>query len=141
MAETRSTIPRRSAWHFPRSTSSTGRRSRTDRSMPGSRSSTTSKDKKSADPSETETRELTLEDAIAIAILLQKNEQFAEAGEVYRRVLEAAPDHPRALHYAGVLAHQQGRRDDAIEFIGRSLVHAPDEADWHSNFGIVLQSD
>ena len=108
--------------------------------MPGSRSSTTSKDKKSADPSETETRELTLEDAIAIAILLQKNEQFAEAGEVYRRVLEAAPDHPRALHYAGVLAHQQGRRDEAIALIERSLTIEPDRADSYNNLGIVLQS-
>ena len=57
------------------------------------------------------TRELTLEEAIALAILLQKNEQFVEAHEMYRLVLEAAPDHPRALHYAGVLAHQQGRND------------------------------
>ncbi len=43
-------------------------------------------------------RELTLDEAVAFAILLQKNAQLAEAGEVYRRVLEAEPDHPRALH-------------------------------------------
>ena len=49
------------------------------------------------------TRELTLEEAISLAILLQKNRQLAEAHELFRRVLEAAPDHPRALHYAGVL--------------------------------------
>ena len=87
------------------------------------------------------TRELTVDETISVAILLQKNGQFAQAHELFRRALEASPDHPRALHYAGVLAHQQGRNDEAIEFIGRSLVHAPDEADWHSNFGIVLQSD
>ena len=87
------------------------------------------------------TRELTVDEAISVAILLQKDGQFAQAHELFRRALEASPDHPRALHYAGVLAHQQGRNDEAIEFIGRSLVHAPDEADWHSNFGIVLQSD
>lgn len=54
------------------------------------------------------TRELTLEEAVSLAILLQKNEQLVEAHEVYRRVIEVAPNHPRALHYAGVLAHQQG---------------------------------
>ena len=66
------------------------------------------------EPSETPARELTLEEAVALAILLQKNEQLAEAQELYRRVLELAPDHPRALHYAGVLAHQQGRSDEAV---------------------------
>ena len=93
------------------------------------------------EPSESPTRELTLEEAVSFAILLQKNEQFAEAHELYRRVLEAAPDHPRALHYAGVLAHQQGRNDEALALIERSLALEPDQADWCSNLGIVLQSD
>ena len=90
--------------------------------------------------SETPTRELTLEEAVALAILLQKNGQLVEAQELYRRVLETAPDHPHALHYAGVLAHQQGRSDEALALIERSLVLLPDRADWHSNLGIVRQS-
>ena len=85
------------------------------------------------EPSESTTRELTLEEAVSFAILLQKNEQLAEAHAVYRRVLEAAPDHPRALHYAGVLAHQQGRNGEAVALIERSLALAPDQADWYSN--------
>jgi predicted TPR repeat methyltransferase len=93
------------------------------------------------EPSESSTRELTLEEAVSLAILLQKNEQFAEAGEVYRRVLETAPDHPRALHYAGVLAHQRGQNKQALALIERSLTLTPDQADWYSNLGIVLQSD
>ncbi|MGE5837025.1 MAG: tetratricopeptide repeat protein [Acidobacteriota bacterium] len=93
------------------------------------------------EPSETPTRELTLDEAIALAIVLQQGEQLAEAQELYRRVLDTAPDHPRALHYAGVLAHQQGRRDEAVALIERSLALVPDQADWHSNLGIVLQSD
>jgi predicted TPR repeat methyltransferase len=93
------------------------------------------------EPSESTTRELTLEEAVSFAILLQKNEQLAEAHAVYRRVLEAAPDHPRALHYAGLLAHQQGRNGEALALIERSLALAPDQADWCSNRGVVLQSD
>jgi predicted TPR repeat methyltransferase len=93
------------------------------------------------EPSESSTRELTLEEAISLAILLQKNEQFVEAEQVYRRVLETVPNHPRALHYAGVLAHQQGRNDEALALIERSLALEPDQADWYSNLGIVLQSD
>jgi predicted TPR repeat methyltransferase len=93
------------------------------------------------EPSDSTTRELTLEEAVSFAILLQKNEQLAEAHEVYRRVLEQAPDHPRALHYAGLLAHQQGRNGEALALIERSLALAPDQADWCSNRGVVLQSD
>jgi predicted TPR repeat methyltransferase len=88
----------------------------------------------------TPTRELTLEEAVSIAILLQKSGQFAEAEEVYRRIFDIAPDHPEALHYAGVLAHQQGRSDEAIALIEKSLGLVPDRADCYSNLGIVFQA-
>ncbi len=93
------------------------------------------------EPSEPSTRELSLEEAVSVAILLQKNQQLVAAGEVYRRVLEIAPDHPRALHYAGLLAHQQGRNEEALALIERSVALVPDQADWYSNLGIVFQSD
>src|SRR4026207_694698 len=93
------------------------------------------------EPSESSTRALTLEEAVSFAVILQKNEQLAEAHELFRRILETAPDHPRALHYAGVLTHQQGRSDEALALIERSLALAPEQADWYSNRGIVLQSD
>jgi predicted TPR repeat methyltransferase len=38
-----------------------------------------------------------------------------------------------------VLAQQQGRSDEAVALIERSLELEPDRADWHSNLGIVLQ--
>jgi predicted TPR repeat methyltransferase len=62
------------------------------------------------------------------------------AEEVYRRVLETAPEHPDALHYAGVLAHQQGRSDEAVALIERSLALEPDRPDCYSNLGIIFQS-
>src|SRR6478752_7597170 len=93
------------------------------------------------EPSEPPTRELTLDEAVSFAVLLQRNEHFVEAHEVYRRVLEMAPDHPRALHYAGVLAHQQGRNEEALALIARSVALVPDQADWYSNLGIVFQSE
>ena len=39
------------------------------------------------EPSESPTRELTLDEAVSFAILLQKSEQFVEARELYRRVI------------------------------------------------------
>ena len=71
--------------------------------------------------------------------MLQQNEQWATAGEIYSRILEAAPDHAGALHFSGVLAHQQASSDEAVALIRRSLELEPDQADWYSNLGIVLQ--
>ena len=85
-------------------------------------------------------RELTLDEAVRLAILLQKNEQFAEAREIYRRVLETDPNHADALHFAGVLAHQEGRSEDAVRLIEESLALLPNRPDCYNNLGIVLQS-
>jgi predicted TPR repeat methyltransferase len=71
--------------------------------------------------------------------VLQQNEQWAAAGAIYGRILEVVPDHADALHFSGVLAHQQARREEAVALIERSLELEPERADWHSNLGIVLQ--
>lgn len=71
--------------------------------------------------------------------MLQQTEQWAVAGEIYRSILEVAPDHAGALHFSGVLAHQQARDEQAVALIERSLELEPERADWHSNLGIVLQ--
>jgi predicted TPR repeat methyltransferase len=84
-------------------------------------------------------RALSLDEALSIAILLQQNEQWAAAADIYRTILEVAPDYADALHFSGVLAHQQGRSQQAVALIKRSLELEPDRADWHSNLGIVLQ--
>jgi predicted TPR repeat methyltransferase len=92
------------------------------------------------DGPEGQTVELTLDGAIELAITLQKNGQLVQAAELFRRVFDLAPGHPRALHYAGVLAHQQGRGDEAVALIEKSLSFTPEDADAHSNLGIVHQS-
>jgi predicted TPR repeat methyltransferase len=87
----------------------------------------------------TEDRALSLDEAMSVAILLQQNEQWTAAADIYRSILAAMPGHADALHYSGVLAHQQGQGDDAILLIERSLELEPNRADWHSNLGIILQ--
>jgi len=91
------------------------------------------------EPDEAPPRELTVEEALSIAIMLQKGEQFAAAGAVYEQILTVAPEHPEALHYAGVLAHQVGRPVEGVALVEKSIALVPDRADWHSNLGIVLQ--
>ena len=89
--------------------------------------------------SPTSDRAVSLDEAISIAIRLQQNDQWVAAGDMYRRILEKAPDYPDALHYSGVLAHQEGRSDQAVALIQKSLELEPDRADWHSNLAIVLR--
>ncbi len=84
-------------------------------------------------------RALSLDEALSIAILLQQNEQWAAAADIYRTILDVAPDYADALHFSGVLAHQQARSEEAVALIERSLELEPDRADWYSNLGIVLQ--
>src|SRR5262245_26729399 len=86
---------------------------------------------------QTTDRALRLDEAVAIAIEMQKNDQWTAAEDIYRRVLEVSPDYADALHYSGVLAHQTGRSEQAIELIEKSLRLDPDRADWFSNLGIV----
>jgi predicted TPR repeat methyltransferase len=107
--------------------------------MPESTSSTTSPATRSGSEPD-DSRELSIDEAVALAIALQQGDELDAAHEVYRRVLETHPRHPDALHFAGVLAHQQGRHDEAVVLIERSLAVVPDRADCYSNLGIILQS-
>ena len=85
-------------------------------------------------------REVTLQEAMSIAILFQKNNELADAEDIYRKVLANFPDHPDALHFLGVLLHQKGESEAAIELIRKSIVLEPGQADVHSNLGIVFKA-
>jgi len=62
----------------------------------------------------------------------------AEAG--YRSVLQSAPDHPDALHRLGVIAHQVGRDEVALELIDRAITVNPSQPTYYNDAGIVLQA-
>jgi predicted TPR repeat methyltransferase len=84
--------------------------------------------------------DVTIGEAMAIAIRCQKNGHLDVAADIYHAILEQAPDQADAMHYAGVIAHQQGRSREAVALIEQSLQLAPRHADWHSNHGIVLKA-
>jgi predicted TPR repeat methyltransferase len=88
----------------------------------------------------TKPREISVEEAMAIAIDFLKDGRIRDADAICRRVLEASPGHADALHYAGMIAHRDGRSDEAVALIRESLERAPNQADWHSNLGVVLQA-
>ena len=60
---------------------------------------------------------------------------LAAAEAAYAAHLAVAPDDPDALHFLGVLRHQQQRTDEAITLIRRALDTAPRYVDAWSNLG------
>ncbi len=65
--------------------------------------------------------------------------RLADAEFLYRQLLDQQPDHAPALHHLGLLAHQAGDHDAAIELMGRAIALAP-APDAYSNLGIALQA-
>jgi predicted TPR repeat methyltransferase len=59
----------------------------------------------------------------------------AEAG--YSAHLQQFVDDPSGLHFLGLLRTQQGRNDEAIEFIGRAVAADPQYVDAWSNLAIA----
>lgn len=81
---------------------------------------------------------ISVDDAVRLAIDAHRAGRLHEADEVYRAVLEVAPEHPDALHFSGVLAHQLGRGDEAVALIRRAVALTPEHPDVHNNLGNVL---
>src|SRR5262245_15514781 len=85
-------------------------------------------------------KSVSLPEAIEFVLRCLKDGEFEEGENVCRKILAVAPDYPDALHYAGVLAHENGRTAEAVGLIERSLELEPSQADWHSNLGVVRQA-
>jgi predicted TPR repeat methyltransferase len=82
--------------------------------------------------------ELSVSEALSVAMQLHRVGQLEEGETIYRRILEVAPEHPDALHFLGVLSHQRGRGDAAIELIEKSIALDPSHPDRYNNLGNVL---
>jgi predicted TPR repeat methyltransferase len=82
--------------------------------------------------------ELELDDALALAVRMHRHGELDTAETLYRRILEASPGHPGALHFLGVLLHHRGQSEQAIDLIRRSIELDPDEPGRYNNLGNVL---
>lgn len=79
--------------------------------------------------------ELSIPEAIVYATRLQRQRQLDDAEALYGRVLEAAPGHPDALHFLGLLRFQRGRAEEAVALLLQAIAQAPDFPDVHGNLG------
>lgn len=82
---------------------------------------------------------LSADEALEFALQLHRNGSLDPAENLYRRVIAGAPDNLNALHYLGVLCHQQNRHAEAAESIRRIIEIDPQNADAHNNLGNVLE--
>lgn len=83
-------------------------------------------------------RTVTVSEAFAQAQLLQRNERLGEAESIYDDILAQIPGEPNAIHFLGILRHQQGDADGALRLLRKAAELMPTEAGPWINLGNVL---
>ena len=71
------------------------------------------------------------------AMLHHRGGRLREAERLYRQILEADSNHADALHMLGVLAHQTGQQQLAVEMISRAIAQNGQMPAFHNNLGNV----
>jgi predicted O-linked N-acetylglucosamine transferase (SPINDLY family) len=83
----------------------------------------------------------TISEALQIAFEHHRAGRLELAGEIYRRILEAEPEHAETMNALGVAVLHRGRIREAGEWFRRALQCAPGDAMAHSNLGLVLHAE
>jgi tetratricopeptide (TPR) repeat protein len=80
-------------------------------------------------------QQLSVEQAMALANQHQSQGNLPEAEHLLRQILQAQPQHAFALHLLGVIAHQAGKPELAIELIQKAVQSNGQVALFHANLG------
>ena len=83
-------------------------------------------------------REVVIQKAFAMANSYYQSGHIKLAENVYNKILEIDPEHPDALHMAGVMARQNSKYDLAASFIKSAIRIAPEKAVYHISLGNVM---
>src|SRR5262245_14296818 len=97
---------------------------------------------RAAQPIETsETGSVTgsLRERVSAAIALHRSGRLDEAEKAYTEALQADPDNVEALHFLGVLRHQQGNSLEGLQRVSRAIMLRPDYVDAVNNLGNIYQ--
>ena len=76
-----------------------------------------------------------IQESIDLALQHHAAGRLPEAERIYQQILQADPNQPIALHLLGVIAHQVGKNDIAVDLITKALAIKPDYAEAHYNLG------
>ena len=79
-----------------------------------------------------------LQQSLGRAIQHHQAGDLPQAEGIYQQILQTHPNQPVALHLLGVIAHQVGKNDIAVDLIGKALAVNPDFAEAHGNLGAAL---
>ncbi len=71
---------------------------------------------------------------------LHRDKQWIEAAKVYESILAIEPDHHEVLHLLGLLSHQAGDSQLAIELLHQAISIDGTQAAYYVNFGSALQA-
>jgi protein O-GlcNAc transferase len=82
----------------------------------------------------------TISAALAIALEHHRAGRLELAEVVYRQILQADPSHAEAWHLLGVVAHQLGQHQAAVEDISRAIRLDADKAEYHNDLGVTQQA-
>ena len=77
--------------------------------------------------------------AMEAALEHHRNGDLVGAKTAYEAILEAEPDNARAMQMLGLVAHQAGDSDTALERLSQAVALRPDGADIHLNIAEVLR--
>lgn len=83
---------------------------------------------------------LTIQQAIDLARQHHTAGDLLKAESIYQQILQADPNQHVALHLLGVIAHQVGKNDIAVDLIKKAITIKPDYAKAHNNLGNALQA-
>lgn len=83
-------------------------------------------------------QDMTLAEALERAQGLLQDDQLDAAENIFLQILAQMPNEPNALHFFGILRHQQGRSAEAIPYLRRTTQLVPDAAGPWMNLGNVL---
>lgn len=91
------------------------------------------------EPDRAPTQEMSVADALQLALAMHRDGEHENAESLYRRILAVAPDQVDALHFLALLQHQRGKSDEALRGLARVLELRPDYLDARNNLGNVLK--
>ena len=66
---------------------------------------------------------------------------IAGARSLYEQVIARCPEHARAIHSLGAIAHAQGRREDALELFARAVALQSAQPVFHHSLAQALRAD
>jgi tetratricopeptide (TPR) repeat protein len=74
------------------------------------------------------------------ALGYQRAGRAAEAERVCRQILSVDPGHAQTLHLLGLIEHQSGRSEDAIQHIRMAIARNGKDPAFHHNLGNILRA-